>query len=228
MSLVIASGLTWSTLAGAALSARAQVSAAVAAGDAQHYVKIVVLLTAPGLSQTIVSQAGPGMGIQVLTAKGPHSTNYMTVEYVGHALYVKADRGFLIGSFGLSSTAVAPLVNKWAVVSKSSPAYANVLAAVTITSAMSSLTQLGPVTTEPSTVVAGVKVKVLRDAIPKTSSTQAGTETLYIANSAPALPVQARFVATGYSSLDTFSHWGKHFTVHAPITSLRIPPAPAG
>ena len=69
-SFAIASGLTSSTLASAALTPRAQVTTVVVAGDAPHYVKIVVLLKAPGQSQTVLSRAGTAMGIQGLTAKG--------------------------------------------------------------------------------------------------------------------------------------------------------------
>ena len=115
-SFAIASGLTWSTLASAALTPRAQVTTVVVAGDAPHYVKIVILLKAPGQSQTVLSQAGPAMGIQGLTAKGARGTDNMTVEYVDHFLYVNADLGFLEGTFGLSRSAATPMVNKWVLI----------------------------------------------------------------------------------------------------------------
>lgn len=213
------------TTAVAAASLRTEISAAIAAGDAQHYVRIISVNTAPGQSQTITSMAGPGMGIQVLRATGSGGSDHMTVEYVNHTLYVKASLGFLEGTFGLSYGVATPVINKWTVVATSNPSFTTVYSAVTINSVMSFLAGSGPVTSGLPTVVAGDKVKVLRIAISKSSASPAGTETLYLPLAGLPLPVETDFIGSGYTSKMTFSQWGKHFTLHAPATSLHMPSA---
>ncbi|MFI5035110.1 MAG: hypothetical protein ACHQFZ_02770 [Acidimicrobiales bacterium] len=211
------------TTAVASPTLRAQIDAAVAAGDAQHYVKIVSFNTAPGQSQTITSLAGPGMGTQFLSTGVSGGSNHMTVEYVNHALYVKASLGFLEGTFGLSPGVATSVIDKWVLVPTSSSAFRNVFAAVTITSAMSFVATAGPVTSGRSTTLAGVKVKVFRVAMVKSSASPAGTETLYVALAGPPLPVEVDFVGGGYTSKMRFSQWGKRFTLHPPATSLTMP-----
>ncbi len=226
-SLVIGFTTAFSTFAVAAPTARAHINAAIAAGDARHYVKIVSVNTSPGQSQTITSQAGPGIGIQVLTSTSGGSTDHMTVELVHHTLYVKADLGFLEGTFGLTSGVATPFIQRWAVVEKLNPSYRNVLSSVTITSAMSFLAGAGAVSVSTPTVVNGVNVNVLRVVIPKSAASPSGTEMLYISRTGPPLPVGIHFVGSGYSVTERFSQWGKSFTVHAPTTSLRLPGAQA-
>ena len=223
--LLAASGVALATSAVAAPTLRAQIATAVSAGDAEHYVKIVSVNTGPGESQTITSMAGPGMGIQVLSQGG--TSDRMTVEYVKHTLYAKASLGFLEGTFGLSPAVANPVINKWAVVAINNPAFRAVFSAVTITSAMSFVAGAGPVKAAQTTVVDGVKVKVLLVAVPKSSASPAGTEDLFIALAGPPLPIETKFVGGGYTSTMTYSQWGKHFALHSPATSLRMPSAQA-
>ncbi|NNN00368.1 MAG: hypothetical protein HKL86_00880 [Acidimicrobiaceae bacterium] len=226
--LLLVSGVTLATSAAAAPTLRDQIAAAVAAGEAQHYVKIVSLNTAPGQSQTMTSLAGPGIGMQVLTAVGTGGGDHMTVEYIKHTLYVKATLGFLEGTFGLSSAVAAREVNEWVVVTTNNPAFRTVYSAVTITSALSLFAGAGAVTSGSSTVVDGVRVKVMRVVIPKSPASPAGIETLYIALTGAPLPVEAVFSGGGVTSRMKFSQWGKHFTLRAPTTRLRMPSAQTG
>lgn len=205
----------------AAPSPREQIRAAVAAGTGEHYVRILSANKDQGVSQTMTSLAGPGMGIQVLT----EGTSHMTVEYVNHTLYVRASLGFLEGTFGLSSAVATPAVNKWVIVATSNPSYDEVYSAVTIVSAMSFLAGAGSVTEGAPTVVDGIKVKSLRVAVPKSSASPAGIETLYIARTGSPLAVETVFAGVGFTSEETFSQWGKHFSLHVPATSLRMPSA---
>jgi hypothetical protein len=228
LSLIGTVGLISASGATTAPTPRAELSAAIAAGNAQHYVRIVSVNTSPGASQQVSSQAGPGTGTQFLTNSGSGGSGEMFVIYVNHILFVKASLGFLEGTFGLTKGAATPVTNKWASVATSNPAYGNVFSAVTIKSAMSYLAYTGTVTAGGTTVVNGIKVKVLRVAIGKSSVAPAGTETLYIALTGPPLPIAVNFVGSGYSSKLTFSQWGKRFTLHAPTSSLRMPSAQAG
>ena len=225
ISLLVGYGVGIATTAVAAPTLRAQIAASISAGDAQQYVKVVSVIRGPGESQTISSMAGPDIGIQNLTAGG---SDHMAVEYVKKTLYVKAALGFLEGTFGLSNTVATPYINKWAVVAPNNPSYQTVFLAVTIKSLMSFLAGAGPVTSGTAKVVAGIKVKALHVAIPKSQSSPAGTETLYIASAGPPLTAETVFLGSGYSSTMKFSRWGKPFTLQAPITSLLMPSAQSG
>ena len=222
-SLAVVTGIALTPAALASSTPREQISAAVAAGNARHYVKIISINTAPSESQTIATMAGPGMGIQVLTSSAAGISEHMTVEYVNHSLYVKASLGFLRGTFGLSSGTATPLINKWAVVPITNSAYRTVFSGVTITSAMSFVASPGRVTAGLPTVRDGVRVKLFHIAIPKSSTSPAGTETLYVALSGPPLPVEEDLAGGGYTSKIKFSQWGKHFSLSAPATSLQVP-----
>jgi hypothetical protein len=225
-SLLAASGIALASSAGAAPTLRAQITSAVTAGDAEHYVKIVSANTGPGESQTITSMAGPGMGIQVLNDLG--SSDHMTVEYVDHNLYAKASLGFLEGTFGLAPSVASSVINKWTKVATNNPAYVAVYSAVTITSAMSFVAGSGPVKSGQPTVVDGIKVKELQVAISKSSESPAGTETLFITYSGKPLPIETKFVGSGYTSKMTYSQWGKKFKLKAPTNSLNMPSAQTG
>ena len=166
------------------------------------------------------------MGIQLLTARRGGSTDQMTVEFVNRTLCVKADLGFLEGTFTLTSTVATPYVRRWAVVTTNSPSYRTVLSAVTITSAMSFVAEAGAVTMGTPSIVNGVQVTVLRFEITKSETLPAGSETLNIARTGSLL-VQTHFVGSGYAFTDNFSQWGTPFTLHAPTTSPRMPSAPA-
>jgi archaellum component FlaF (FlaF/FlaG flagellin family) len=192
------------------------------AGGSFHYVS---RLTSRGATQTIVGDAGPTSGKQVITV-GPDT---FTVLVVGTACYFQGDERQLVDQLGLTITMAATYAGQWISLAPGDPPYQSVYVAVTTHSALQYDIEFAPhqesgVSRRSGYRVIGVTGPITN--VPGNGQTQPtkGTASLYVTSSAPHLPVEYTEngkVGKVTSKVDmTFSQWGEVVAEAAPPSAV--------
>lgn len=191
-------------------------------GGSFHYVS---RLTTRGATQTIVGDAGPTSGKQVITI-GPDT---FTVLVVGTACYFQGDERQLVEQLGLTIPMAATYAGQWISLAPGDPPYQSVYIAVTTHSALQYDIEFAPhqesgVSRRSGYRVIGVTGPIKN--VPGDGQTQPtkGTASLYVTSSVPHLPVE--YTENGKigkvtSKVDmTFSQWGEVVAVSAPPSAV--------
>jgi hypothetical protein len=192
------------------------------AGGSFHYVS---RLTTRGATQTIVGDAGPTSGKQVITI-GPDT---FTVVVVGTACYFQGDERQLIEQLGLTIPMAATYAGQWISLAPGDPPYQSVYVAVTTHSALRYDIEFAPrlesgVTRRSGYRVIGVTGPITN--VPGSGQTQPtkGKASLYVTSSVPHLPVE--YTENGKTGKVTskvdmiFSQWGEVVAEAAPQTAV--------
>ncbi len=193
-------------------------AATLRAANAQRSVVSRAATTVFGITVTAVATSGPTSGVARVSASG-HSGE---IRDLGSVVYAKFDAALVNFEFHTSVTSVA---NEWIAVPRSSHYFANLALGVTLPSVLSELTPLGPLHVS-TTTWHGARVLALSGRANATLGVPGGSQTLFVAASAPYLPVGGAVHATESGvSLDVtieLSQWNVGLRVSAPAHSTPI------
>ena len=144
-----------------------------------------------------------------------------TVVATPGAAYVKADAAFLQTSLGLPATTAAKAAGTWIVFRPSDTRYRQIVAGVTLGSALAEATPTGTLHLTAPQVLDGQQVVGIAGGLPGDSVSGAvGRQVLYVAADAPYLPVELDITGSlngqSATSTVTFSQWGEPATVSVP------------
>lgn len=216
--------LTAALTASVALAARSpkQVRAAMlAAASARHSVHYVSTSSAAGHSIRIVSDVGPGRGIQRITVKSGGHSGPATVLVAGGSAYIRGNAFTLHNYFPFTQSQAQHYAGQWISIPSTSGAYAAVAADATFSSFVSDLLPSQHLVVVRATI-AGRKSLGLRGSLK-----QAGlklTETVYAPAAGAPLPFEEKAVAARVqgTSLTRMSRWNEQVNVPVPANAVPI------
>ena len=190
-----------------------------------HYVLRAVEGTS---SQTISGDASASEGQQQVVQGSQH----IQVIYVGGVAYVQGDSEGLTSAMGLTSTVANSYANKWIAVHSTDSLFKSIVSAVTLAGTLAQLNPTGKLSLTAPTTVAGRAAVGVKGGLPGTpQSGVTGNTTLYVAATAPTVPLKFSGTAKqrGQSVKDsgTFSNWGKALTLTAPTGSVAFSSLPS-
>jgi hypothetical protein len=219
--LVVATAAALTAVALAARSPKQLRAAMLAATSSRHSVHYVSTSSAPGHFVRMVSDVGPGRGIQRITVgKGSHS-GPATVLIVGGSGYIRGNAFTLSNYFPFDKAQAKHYAGKWISIPSTSGAYAAVAADATFASFVSDLLpsrHLGLV----RATVAGRKALGVRGVVHERGLKL--TETVYAPAAGTPLPFDEKAVAARIraTSVARMSRWNEPVNVAAPAHSVPI------
>jgi hypothetical protein len=219
--LVVAFAAVTTSVALAAQSPRQLRAAMLSAASARHSVHYVSTTSAAGHAIRIVSDVGPGRGIQRITVTNGSQSGPATVLVVGGSAYIRGNEFTLHNFFPLTQAQATRYAGVWISIPRSSGAYATVATDATFASFLADLVP-GKHLAVVRATVAGRKSVGLRGTV-----RQAGLkliETVYAPASGKPLPFQEKAIASGVpgASLVRMSRWNEAVHVTAPADAVPI------
>jgi hypothetical protein len=151
------------------------------------------------------------------------STGHVTIELVGGELYVRGDAMTLVGYMGLKKARATKVANRWFSMTSSAPDYQAVVAGLTISTTVSELHMVGPLSYGSNQTVNGESAIVI---LGKTRANQAGPgapsmpQILYVSSHGRPLPIKVVDTYQGDVSTTYFSHWGEAIKVTVPAGAI--------
>jgi hypothetical protein len=217
---------TWSAGASAApapsltsLSAGQIANLSLASAHAQGTCTSVAQIRAAGLNYTTSTNSGVTVAQQVVSVN--HNTE--TAVLVGSVVYAKWSAGLIQLQFG---TSLPQYANRWIAIASSDKHFASIATGMLFSSMIAQVRPAGVLKKAGVTTVRGIKSIAITGAANSRLGLTGGTETLFVQDAAPYLPVE--LLAAGRSQgapttlVVTFSHWGQHFSYRAPGAALPI------
>lgn len=147
---------------------------------------------------------------------------------VGNVAYLQGDVTFLQSSMGFPASAASTLAGRWISFTPSDQGYQDITAGDTLGSALTEATPAGVLTLAKAPNVDGQAVLAISGGLAPTEASggTTGSQVLYVAETAPHLPVEAVLHETqsGKSGTATisFSKWGEPVAVTAPSGAVPI------
>lgn len=203
----------------AAQSPKALRASILAAARAQHSVHYVSISVGPVRTQ-IVGDVAADHGIQRITFTRSGKTGHVTVVVAKRTAYIRGDAFTLNNYMELPAAGSAKYAGRWISIAHSNRTFADVAAAVTLSSFVQDL-DLGGKTVRVSGTVAGRKVVGVR----MTRSLQGvrEVETLFARPGRLHLPVEEKDVVVGQGATQaTMSRWNERVRAHAPAHAVPI------
>jgi hypothetical protein len=209
-------------------TAQAVLTSAVAAATQSGFVHFTLRGTVSGHTETIVADASPTDGQEIVTAG---SLNFQAKVVAGGA-YVEGNAGGLEGQFGLSASAAQTYAGKWISIAVTDAPYASLTKAVTLATTMTELRPTGHLSLTARTTRLARSVLGVRGSLPGGfNKATTGSAVLYVSTTDPTLPILFDAVQTTSGSKETdvgtFSNWGKRFTLVAPTSTVPFASLPA-
>jgi hypothetical protein len=219
--LVTAAAAVAASVALAAQSPKQVRAAMRVAASAHHSVHYVSTTSAPGHAIRIVSDVGPGLGIQRITVKSGSTSGPATVLVVGGSAYIQGNAFTLQNFFPFTKAQATKYAGQWISIPSTSGAYAAVASDATFASFVSDLL--------PGSHLSVVRANVAgRKSLGLRGTVQQGNlkivETVYAPASGTPLPFEEKAVTKGVkgTSLVQISHWNEAVHVTAPANSVPI------
>jgi hypothetical protein len=219
--LVVVVAAVAASVALAARSPKQLRAAMLAAASARHSVHYVSTTSAAGHAIRIVSDVGPGRGIQRITVTNGSQSGPATVLVVGGSAYIRGNAFTLHNFFPLTQAQATRYAGAWISIPPTSGAYATVATDATFASFLADLLPSKHLAVVRATV-AGRKSVGLRGTV-----RQAGLkliETVYAPASGKPLPFQEKAVASGVPGTSTvrMSRWNEPVHLTAPANAVPI------
>ena len=203
----------------ASLSAGQIVNLSLAGAHIQGTCTSVAQIRAAGLNYTTSTNSGVTVAQQVVSVN--HNTEPAVL--VGGVAYAKWSAAMIQLQFG---TSLPQYANRWIAVAPSNKHFASIATGMLFSSMIAQVRPAGVVKKAGITTVRGIKSLAITGAANSRMGLTGGTETLFVEDAAPYLPVE--LLAAGRSQgvpttlVVTFSHWGRHFNYLAPAAALPI------
>ena len=163
------------------------------------------------LRETTTSGRRSGYGYESVNGHGG------TVVFLHGVVYAKLDAYLVKLDFGTPDPAVA---NKWISLTRASKYYTALAEGIAFPSVLQQMHPTGTLTTTPLTTTEGVATIGVTGGVNPALDTASGSETLYVATTAPFLPVKVvvKVSQAGVHVTITLTpkNWGVHVTVVAP------------
>jgi hypothetical protein len=199
-------------------------TAAARKADSAHYVLTAV---SGKNSQSIVGDSSTQEAQQTLS----QGTQHIQVVYIGGVAYVQGNAAALTTDLGFAATVATSYANKWIAVHKTDSLFKSLVSAVTLTSTLNQLNPSGTLTLTNPTTVAGRQTIGVKGGLPgPPQSGITGTATLYVATSAPTVPLKLTGTATQgtqhVTETGTFSDWGKPVHLTTPTGAVAFSSVP--
>lgn len=219
--LVVAATAVSASVAFAARSPKQLRAAMLVAASAHHSVHYVSMTTAAGHSIKIVSDVGPGRGIQRITVTKGTESGPATVLLVPGSAYIKGNAFTLQNFFPFTQAQATRYAGQWISIPPSSGAYASVATDATYPSFVGDMV--------PGKHLAVVRARIAgRRAVGLRGTVRQGNltivETVYAPASGKPLPFEEKAVAKGVpgTSLVRISRWNEPVHVTAPPNAVPI------
>lgn len=193
------------------------VSAALSGAQKQSSVRWASSVTAKGITNTIVTQAGRSAGSQLITWSEGKNAAYLAIELVSGVGYMTGTAGGLYAE-GFTQTAAVSEAEKWISLTSSSSAYASTVSGLTIATTMEQMQMAGPVTSVPAVTISGHQYPGYKGMTKPFQGGPALDETIYISTTATPLPVKA----VQDTSTVVFGDWGEAIKVSVPKGAVPI------
>jgi hypothetical protein len=178
-------------------------------------------------SQTISGDSSPHEAQQSVSL----GTQRIEVIYVGGVTYVRGNASGLTSDMGFATAVAAKYADKWIAVHSTDSPFKSIVAAVTLTGTLAQLNPTGSLTLTAPTTIAGRQAVGVKGGLPGPAQTGiTGSATLYVATSAPTVPLKLTGTATQgtqhVQELGTFSDWGKALHLTAPTGAVAFSSVP--
>jgi len=220
--LVVAAAAVLATgIALAAQSPQQWRAAMLHAASSRHSAHYVSASSEPGQAIRLVSDVGPGRGIQRITLTKHGRSGPATVLIVPHSAYIRGNAFTLHNYFPLTSAQARKYAGKWISIPPSSPAYSAVAADATFRSFVADLLPSKHLSLVRATI-AGRKAVGLRGAVRQQG--QKLVETVYAPATGEPLPFLEKATIVGRPGTNTahISRWNEPVHVTAPAHSIPI------
>ena len=204
--------------AAAPSSANQSLARALAAAKAAGSARITVQFFSGSTSGKVVQDSTLRSGKQTVAIKDELASVVLT----GGTAYFSGNSKGLTSYFGVPSALVPTLTGRWVSVQSTDSAFQAVSGDVALSSALANVTPSGTLTAGKRSKVAGQSVKSISGAAPGGG----GRLTLFVANDAQSLPVEAVETSgsgkSGKGEIVTFTRWGEHVQITTPSGALPL------
>lgn len=219
--LVVAAAAVTAAVALAAGSPKQLRAAMLKAASARRSVRYVSTSSIPANSVRIVSDVGPGQGIQRVTFRSGGHSGPATILVVGHSAYIQGNAFTLRRYFGFTQAQATHYAGTWISVPSTSPAYSGVAADATFASFLADLLPRKNLKVVRATIAGRRSVGVRG---PSQEGVLALVETVYAPARGTPLPFEEKVVAQGHhgTSLTRMSRWNEPVHVTAPADAVPI------
>jgi len=180
---------------------------------AKGWAHLDITSTSPGHLSVYSQDSGPTAGQQMITVDGSHAE----VMLINKVAYVRGDATAVASFFGFPASLVPRLTNQWISFVPTDSAYATVIDAVTLASALDEATITGPFTMGAATVIGGVHAVAVDGELAQADGGASARGLLYISTGSDPLPLQLDLTASdGSTGTIKFSAWGVAVPLVAP------------
>ncbi len=217
--------LSLSVPAGASTSAKALLTASLAAADKESSVHYVVYSSAGSHSIVLTASASADQGTQSIVVRADKKTGHVNGRLVGGNVYFEGDSFGLSEYLGMPASLAPKYAGKWIVFTSKDASFSKVAEAFQLTTALSQISIRAPLSIGSHTTIDGTKAVNVNGVTSSLSSKgKSGPATLAVATGKAPLPV--RFRGRGSQSLGkafgqvNFSDWGQTFSVTAPSSAI--------
>jgi hypothetical protein len=192
------------------------------AASAHHSVHYVSASSIPGHTIRMVSDVGPGRGIQRITFSSHGHSGPATVLVAGHTAYIRGNVFTMRHFFGFTQAQSTRYAGKWISIPPTSAAYSTVAADATFASFVSDLLPKKHLALARATTIAGQRVVGLHGTVRQGSATL--VETVYAPARGTPLPIEAKASPSGHpgTSVSRMSRWNEAVHVSAPAHAVPI------
>jgi hypothetical protein len=176
---------------------------------------------------TVVTTSVLSIKVKEVTISGPHSgTGSEVIDghkgeviYLNGVVYAKFDAYLVNFNYGVKDNAVA---NKWISITKGRKFYSSLSSGITFPSVLQEMQPVGTLSASAPKIINGVSAIGITGNPSPSSGTTTGSETMYVATTAPFLPVEVLIKAVSSGITVVLTVIPKNWSVPVSVTAPKV------